>query len=126
LFLVVLLAVLAAAGGAVGWYARRTYYVGEDGGKVAIFKGRPGGLLWFDPTIEQRTSLAFDDVPDARKDDVKSGHEVADRAAADRYVANLKSESDAARTFATTPNSTPLTTTTSTPPAPQVTQAPPP
>jgi protein phosphatase len=126
LFLVVLLAVLAAAGGAVGWYARRTYYVGEDGGNVAIFKGRPGGLLWFDPTIEQRTSRAFDDVPDARKDDVKSGHVVAARAAADRYVANLKSESDAARTFATTPNSTPLTTTTSTPPAPQVTQAPPP
>jgi protein phosphatase len=126
LFLVVLLAVLAAAGGAVGWYARRTYYVGEDRGQVAIFKGRPGGLLWFDPTVERRTSLAFDDVPDARKDDVKSGHEVADRAAAERYVANLQSEADASRTFATTPNAAPLTTTTAPAPAPPVTQVPPP
>lgn len=122
LFVLLLLAVLGAAGVAVGWYARHTYYVGDDGGRVAIFKGRPGGLLWFDPTVEQRTSLAIDDVPEARRDDVEGGHEVADLAAAKRYVANLQSESDASRTFATTPESTPLTTTPV--PAPPSTAAP--
>ena len=36
---------------AIGWYARSTYYVGFDGDQVAIYKGRPGGVLWFEPTL---------------------------------------------------------------------------
>lgn len=108
LFLVLLLAVLGAAAGAVGWYARRTYYVGAVGDEVAIFKGRPGGLLWFDPTVEQRTGLALTDVPEARRDDVRDGHEVSDLEAARRYVANLRDEAQASRTFGTTPSSAPL------------------
>src|SRR5439155_27056386 len=48
-FVVVLAAVLGASLAAVGWYARRTYFVGLAGNQVAIYKGRPGGLLWFDP-----------------------------------------------------------------------------
>ena len=119
LFTLLLLGVLGAAGVAVGWYARRTYYVGVDGDQVAIFKGRPGGLLWFDPTVEQRTGLDLDEVPEARRDDVESGHEVSDLAAAERYVENLRSEADASRTFGTTPSSAPL-------PAPPSTAAPPP
>lgn len=110
LFLVVLLAVLASAGAAVGWYARRTYHVGVVAGEVAIFKGRPGGLLWFEPTVAERTGLALADVPEARRDDVRDGHEVADLGAARRYVANLEDEADAQRTFGTTPSSSPLTT----------------
>ena len=119
LFTLLLLVVLGAAGAAVGWYARRTYFVGVDDGNVAVFKGRPGGLLWFDPTVERRTRLDIDDVPEARRDDVSDGHEVADREAADRYVANLEDEAEALRTFATTPTSAPLPT----PPAPTPTTA---
>ncbi|HUP86779.1 MAG TPA: protein phosphatase 2C domain-containing protein, partial [Acidimicrobiales bacterium] len=67
-FLVVLLLVVAGAGVAVGLYARGAYFVGLDEGTVAIFKGRPGGLLWFAPTVEERTALAAASVPQARAD----------------------------------------------------------
>ncbi|MEA3075379.1 MAG: family protein phosphatase, partial [Actinomycetota bacterium] len=55
IFVVLLLIVVGGAGAAIGVYARGAYYVGLDHGQVAIFKGRPGGLLWFQPTVEERT-----------------------------------------------------------------------
>ncbi|MBV8979695.1 MAG: Stp1/IreP family PP2C-type Ser/Thr phosphatase [Acidimicrobiia bacterium] len=116
----VLAVVIVIAGGlvAVGWYARHTYYVGLDRGQVAIFKGRPGGLLWFDPTLDQRTSLAERDVPAARLPDVKAGQEEATRAEAQRYVNALREESAAAAQSATT---VPPTTVPAPAPAPPVT-----
>ena len=44
---------VAVAVGAVGWYARRSYFVGVHQGNVTIFKGVPGGLAGWDPTIER-------------------------------------------------------------------------
>jgi protein phosphatase len=89
LFLVLLLVVIGGAGAAIGFYARGAYFVGLDNGQVAIFKGRPGGLLWFKPTVEERTTLTQASVPAARAPDVEGGHEVATLAEARRYVANL-------------------------------------
>ncbi|HUP85382.1 MAG TPA: hypothetical protein VM143_06925, partial [Acidimicrobiales bacterium] len=90
-FLLLLLLVLGGAGAAVGFYARGSYFVGLDEGRVAIFKGRPGGLLWFSPTVEERTRLTEAAVPEARADDVRNGHTVASLDEAHRYVANLVS-----------------------------------
>jgi len=94
-FVVAIVLVIAAALVAVGWYARHTYYVGLDHGQVAVFKGRPGGLLWFQPTLDRRTSLSEKDVPPARLPDVKAGKEEATRAEAQRYVNALRQESAA-------------------------------
>ena len=92
LFLLLLVAILGGSAVAVGLYARASYFVGIDRAQVTIFKGRPGGLLWFKPTIEQHTTLAAADIPPTRVDDVKSGKEVASLAAARRYVNNLEAE----------------------------------
>ena len=105
-FVIAIVVVIAAALVAVGWYARHTYYVGFDKGQVAIFKGRPGGLLWFQPTLDRRTSLSEKDVPPARLPDVKAGKEEATRAEAQRYVNALRQEA-AAQTTTTTPPATP-------------------
>ena len=51
------LVVLALAALAVGWYATRTYFVGADEGAVVIYRGRPGGVLWFDPGVAEATDL---------------------------------------------------------------------
>ena len=46
---VALLAVLGAAFAAIQWYGRGGYYLGFEGDQVAVYQGRPGGVLWIDP-----------------------------------------------------------------------------
>ena len=42
---------------AIGWYARNSYFVAFDHGNVVVYQGRPGGVLFWDPTVVERTSL---------------------------------------------------------------------
>ena len=92
LFFLLLLALLGATAAAIGWYARGGYFVGLNGGEVVIFKGRPGGMLWFDPTIERRTGMPEADVPAVNLPDVQAGKEESSLAAATRYVDNLQAQ----------------------------------
>lgn len=116
-FVLLLLLVLGGAASAIGVYARGSYYVGLDEGRVAIFKGRPGGLLWFSPTVEEVTALTEASVPPARADAVAEGHPVATLEEARAYVASLQ----------TTPGATPVAPTETAPaPAEPATTAPPP
>jgi serine/threonine protein phosphatase PrpC len=62
LFVSVVLAVIIAAGGLVAWYARSAYYVGYAGDEVVIYQGRPDGVLWFDPTLEETTGVFRQDL----------------------------------------------------------------
>jgi protein phosphatase len=110
-FLLLLLSVLAVAGAAVNWYARHTFYVGLQGNQVVIFRGRPGGLLWFEPTLEKRTPLSIDEVLESRLPDLEKGKSQSSLADADRYVNNLEQEAKAVRE---PPSSTTTTTTTTT------------
>ncbi len=75
-----------------------------------IFKGQPGGLLWFDPTVEVRTGLAEADVPPARVDAIRAGKEEPTLGAARRYVDNLREQA--------TPTTTTTASTAPPPPAP--------
>ena len=120
-FVVVLAILLGGTVGAVVWYARSSYYVGVDGTRVAIYQGRPGGLLGLDPTMKERTDLRLDEVPPARRDDLTRGKEVPSLDAARTYVVNL--EEEAAALQATTTTTTTTTTAIPPPPAPP---APPP
>jgi serine/threonine protein phosphatase PrpC len=92
-FLLGLVLLVVATLGVIGWYARGAYFVGLDDGRVTIFKGRPGGLLWFEPTVEQRTDLTQAAVPTARAGDVERGHEVSSLEEARRYITNLRRDS---------------------------------
>ncbi|MGI9033040.1 MAG: Stp1/IreP family PP2C-type Ser/Thr phosphatase [Acidimicrobiales bacterium] len=93
----------AVAVGAVGWYARNTYYVGLAGNQVAIYRGRPGGLLWFQPTLQERKPLTVDEVLAARLPDLRAGHSEATKADADRYVNELRQEASGLTGANTTP-----------------------
>jgi protein phosphatase len=110
---VVLLAVLVGgAGVAVAWYARGSYFVGLDGANLTIYKGRPGGLLWFQPTIVRRTSITLSEVPAAALSDLQSGQEEATVGDAQAYIDNLHNEQQQSQSTSTT-TSLPTSSTTS-------------
>ncbi|MDQ6728642.1 MAG: Stp1/IreP family PP2C-type Ser/Thr phosphatase [Actinomycetota bacterium] len=114
-FFLAILVVLGSAVWAVGWYARGAYYVGLDSGQVAIFRGRPGGLLWFEPTIvEHKLQPTGDELLPAQRTALQAGHEVTTKAQADRYVNNLRQEVDAVRAATSTTTSTTILGTTTT------------
>jgi len=87
--------VVGGAFGAIAFYARGSYYVGLQGPQLTIYRGRPGGLLWFKPTIAQRTGVATTDVLASRLDDLKSGKQEASLQDARQYVQNLQAEAAA-------------------------------
>jgi protein phosphatase len=114
-FLLAVMAVLGVAVWAVAWYARSAYFVGLDGDQVAIFRGRPGGLLWFDPTlVERKAQPTGADLLPAQLTELQQGHEVASKKEADRYVNNLRQEVDARRASLPPPSTTVPSTTTTT------------
>ncbi|MEW6473965.1 MAG: Stp1/IreP family PP2C-type Ser/Thr phosphatase [Actinomycetota bacterium] len=100
-----IVAVIGIAVGAVGWYARRTYYVGLSGDRVTLFKGVPGGLLGWEPTIDRQTELTVANLTPADRADLESGHRFASKADADRFLERLQQthEAMAASTTTTSP-----------------------
>ncbi len=94
-FVLLLIAVIGAVLAAIGLYARGSYFVGISQDELAIYRGRPGGLLWFRPTIVERTGVSADAVLPSRLSDLQSGKQEATLADARRYVDNLRSEAAA-------------------------------
>ncbi len=89
-FSAVVVAVVAGAFATIQWYGMSTYYVGFDGDEVAIFRGRPGGLLWIEPELEERTGIERGDVPASYLAALETGREQATRTEAERYVSNIE------------------------------------
>lgn len=62
LFVLAFVGVLGGTAGFVEWFVRSTYFIAFDGRNVAIYEGRPGGFLWFQPHVVEVTSLTRDKV----------------------------------------------------------------
>jgi protein phosphatase len=91
-FVVLFLAVFAAGWEAIRYYADHTWFVGLSDGQVAVFRGRPGGFLWYDPVVVQRTGITSSEVPPDRAGDLSRGLEEPSLAAASQYVRNLRQQ----------------------------------
>lgn len=109
LFTLLLLGVLGGAAATIQWYGTSTYYVGFDGDEVAIYQGRPGGVLWVDPKVAEATGVSRDQVPAIYRAALEAGHEQTSLADARRYVTNIKRD-----VRETTPSTTTTTATTGT------------
>ncbi len=109
LVLLPLLLIVGAATAALGWYARGSYFVGTSGNDVVIYKGVPGGVLGWNPTIERRTGLVVSQLGDIDRDRVQSNTSRGSLSTATSYVDRL--ESGATSTTSTTV-AKPQTTTT--------------
>ncbi|HEX5614228.1 MAG TPA: Stp1/IreP family PP2C-type Ser/Thr phosphatase [Acidimicrobiia bacterium] len=113
-FLVVPLAmVLGVAVGGLYWYARQTYYVGIDDGEVVVFRGIPGGVLGWSPTVEQRTDVAASELREADRrnlEDDGAGRGSLTRAR--EYLRELLADTTTTTTSTTTTTTTRPTVTT--------------
>lgn len=91
LFILLMIAVVGAVIGALAWYGRGAYFVGYDGGDtVTIYKGRPGGFLWFQPTYVESTGVARSQVPGLFVDSLDTGKVWSSRSDAEAYVTNIR------------------------------------
>jgi protein phosphatase len=129
-FVAALLVVIAAVLGAIAWSARGTYFVGFEGQDVAIYRGKPGGVLWIDPELDRTTAISRNDLPEDARVAIEERPQFSSEAAATRYVLALQArvdeleaeqeaedEADATTTTteATTTTTRPVTTTTAPP-----------
>jgi protein phosphatase len=127
-FALALAALIGGAVGVIGWIARDNYYVGIAGGQLTIYQGRPGGLLWFHPTVVERTDVSENAVLQSRLSDLHSGKVESSLSGARQYVDNLRSEAIAhdigtipATPTTTSPVTAPTVVPAAVPPAPGTT-----
>ncbi len=69
--ILLMLSVIGVVGfGASGsaWYARSAYYADDVDGQVVIFRGRPGGVLWFEPVTVENTQIAVGSLDGASQE----------------------------------------------------------
>ena len=110
LFAVPILVILAVAVGAIGWYARNSYFIAFDAkGRVALYQGRPGGILFWDPKLETTTAI--------REQDLTAVGRRAVRQRRDDFNKLADAKSFVKRETTTTTVTTPTTTTSTTGPA---------
>jgi len=86
----VLLLTSAAMVTTIGWYARSSYHVGIVANHVVIQKGRIGGLLWFEPTLEQWTDIQTIHLTEEDRQRLVDGEQMTDLDNAKTFVANLR------------------------------------
>ena len=91
-FMLVFVAVLGGAAGVVVWFNNASFFVGLDRGHVAIFQGRPGGLLWFKPSVVERTTLKPTDLLASNVVYLEQGMEESSYQAARNLVHDLSLE----------------------------------
>ncbi|WP_208028739.1 Stp1/IreP family PP2C-type Ser/Thr phosphatase [Rhabdothermincola sediminis] len=92
-FLVVLLAIIGAAVGSIIYAGTSTYYVGFQGDQVAIFRGKPGGVLWLQPELQgEPTDLTREQLDVALQAELDKGKEQGSLLEAEQYVERIRAQ----------------------------------
>ena len=91
LFWSVLTAIVLSSVTILGVYARSGYFIGFDSNEnVAVYRGRPGGFLWFQPTIDTQTELAGDELPEDILRDVALNRTFTSSSQAQKYLSFIQ------------------------------------
>jgi serine/threonine protein phosphatase PrpC len=115
-FFVLVVAILGGGAAALASYARSTYYVGLQGSRLVIFRGRPGGVWFWHPTVVQRTAVTTAEILPYRLGTLRAGQSEPSLAASQQFISNLVREerSTIAATSTTVAATTTLGATTTT------------
>ena len=101
-----LVAILFGVLTVVGVYARSGYFIGfNNDDNVVVYRGRVGGMLWFQPTVDTQTELNDDDLPEDVRREVLMNRTFTSSGLAAKYLMLVQTAID---------NSTSTTTSTST------------
>lgn len=92
LFVVVLVGLLAGTAGAVIWFDQSSYFVGMDGDAVAIYQGRPGGILWFKPQLLETSQVSASQLLSSTISTLRVGVPESSLKAAEDLVRRLRNE----------------------------------
>jgi len=91
LFWSALVAIVLSGITIVGVYARSGYFIGFDAdSRVAVYRGRVGGVLWFSPTIDTQTTLSGADLPEDVLRDVALNRTFTSSTMASKYLALIR------------------------------------
>jgi len=88
-FIAAFVFVILAGFAFIWWTGTKTWYVGVDGDKVAVFHGKPGGVLWIEPTLAEDSELLIANVPRSAAVAVQNGVEQPSLESARAYIDNL-------------------------------------
>ena len=80
---------LGSVVGVIGIYARSGWFVGFHDDNVAVFRGRPSGILWFDPTLTEVKKLQIMDLTEDDRARVIDSIKVASLEDANRVIEQL-------------------------------------
>lgn len=81
-----LVAIVLSAVTVIGVYARSGYFLGFEDDRVAVYRGRVGGVLWFQPTIDTETLLRGDELPEDILRDVALNRTFTSSSQARKYL----------------------------------------
>jgi protein phosphatase len=91
LFWTALVAIVLSGITIVGVYARSGYFIGfDEDSRVAVYRGRVGGVLWFSPTIDTQTTLSGADLPEDVLRDVALNRTFTSSTNASKYLALIR------------------------------------
>ncbi len=92
LFFLLVLAVPAGAVAVVHWYAMDNWYVAIDHGDLAVYQGRQGGFLGFEPRLLDRSGVTTTEVLPRRLAALRATVDEPSLRAGEQYIANLHQE----------------------------------
>jgi|LauGreDrversion4_2_1035121.scaffolds.fasta_scaffold25690_5 protein phosphatase len=114
LSVIVVVAIVAIGLSVLGMYARSGYFIGEKDGVVVVYRGRPGGVLWFKPTISAVSDVKVEDLPPTVVSDVEGERTFSSSLSAQKFLQFVESATTTTTTSTTTTTTTSTTSSTST------------
>jgi serine/threonine protein phosphatase PrpC len=91
----------------IGVYARSGYFVGfNNQDNVVVYRGRPGGMLWFQPTVDTQTELKGDDLPEYMQRQVLMNRTFTSSGLAARYLSQIQTAIDNVTSTSSTTSTT--------------------
>lgn len=91
-FVILVIVAIFGAIAAVGLWARGGAHIDFAGDEVVIYEGRSGTVLWFEPTLVERSGIFRDELPEAAIEEIEGGRELGSVDEAREFIEDIRAE----------------------------------